>query len=165
MHTFNKSQFSDHTGMQPERRAGGRGWRAVETCPSALSEIMKSEGGGDEQSTKRNRQSVGGHQTPPANRKRRTVPGSDCRQRSPNHPITSEWWPLFGGRFASDSATRCNVRLSGRCCGGALVTKLTACSKRSHASSSNAGSSAGLLPVAFVFFIGHLSLRLQYEVP
>jgi hypothetical protein len=53
-------QPEGNAGMQPERRAGGRGWCGVETCPSARLEIMKSEGSGDEQSTKRNRQPVGG---------------------------------------------------------------------------------------------------------
>jgi|HubBroStandDraft_6_1064221.scaffolds.fasta_scaffold242603_4 hypothetical protein len=30
--------------MQPERRAGGRGWWGVATCLPALSEIMKLQG-------------------------------------------------------------------------------------------------------------------------
>jgi hypothetical protein len=42
----------------PEAGAGG----AWKTCPSALSEIMGSEGNGHEQSTKRNRQPVGGRE-------------------------------------------------------------------------------------------------------
>jgi hypothetical protein len=41
---------------------------------------------------------------------------------------------------------------------------LTARSKRSHASGSNAGSSTGLLLAAFVFFIGHLFAALCGEV-
>ena len=58
------------------------------------------------------RQSLGGHRTSFANRKRRTLPGSDCRQRSPPHPINRvaafvrNRWPLsigLGGRFPSES--------------------------------------------------------------
>jgi hypothetical protein len=56
-------------------------------------------------------------------------------------------------RPASDiTGSRCLALLSGRCCGGALATMLTARSKRSHASGSN---SSGLL-FAFVIFIAHL---------
>src|SRR6266851_3160467 len=53
-----------------------------------------------------------GIRPPFANRKRRTLPGSDCRQRSPNHPINRVAafvrirWPLsigLSGRFPSES--------------------------------------------------------------
>src|SRR5258706_6548210 len=53
-----------------------------------------------------------GIRPPFANRKRRTLPGSDCRQRSPDHPINRVaafgriGWPLsFGiaGRLPSES--------------------------------------------------------------
>src|SRR5467141_2036626 len=60
------------------------------------------------------RQSLGGHRTSNCvNRKSRTLPRSDCRQRPPSHPINRVaafvriGWPLsigIGGRFASDSA-------------------------------------------------------------
>jgi hypothetical protein len=59
------------------------------------------------------RQSLGGHRTSHcANRKRTTLPRSDCRQRSPPHPINRvaafvrNRWPLsigLGGRFPSES--------------------------------------------------------------
>jgi len=51
------------------------------------------------------RQSLGGHRTSHCvNRKRRTLPRSDCRQRSPSHPSTG-WPPSFGlgGRFSTES--------------------------------------------------------------
>jgi hypothetical protein len=159
-------QFAGAAPVSSRARALGRCFRSLAQSAGVLQ--------AQNFSNLPHRQSLGGHQTSLANRNRRTVPGSDCRQRSPNHPINRvaayvrRRGPLsvgIGGRFASDSATRCIVRLSGWCRGGALVTKLTACSKRSHASGSNAGSSAGSLPVAFVFFIAHLSLRLEYEVP
>jgi hypothetical protein len=53
-----------------------------------------------------------GIRPPFANRKRRTVPGSDCRQRSPNHPFNRVaafvriGWPLsigMAGRVPSES--------------------------------------------------------------
>ena len=42
-------RIKGNAGMQPERRAGGRGWWGVATCLSALSEIMKLQGGDNEQ--------------------------------------------------------------------------------------------------------------------
>src|SRR5258706_6087490 len=71
-----------------------------------------------------------GIRPPFANRKRRTLPGSDCRQRSPLHPINrggrlrSEsvaafdriGWPLsvgIGGRIGSDSARATGGRAIG----------------------------------------------------
>ena len=58
------------------------------------------------------RQSLGGHRTSPCESQRRTLPGSDCRQRSPHHPINRVaafdriGWPLsigLGGRLPSES--------------------------------------------------------------
>src|SRR5258707_2081572 len=51
------------------------------------------------------RQSLGGHRTSHCvNRKRRTLPRSDCRQRSPSHPINRvAAFVGLGGRFRSES--------------------------------------------------------------